>query len=82
MIDTIDQIDMNVENDVTRAVGAVLGSNMPKMYLTTTAEAFMAYRSAISQWLRNKDIRVEVLLWSQSQKARLLFENTNDAWSF
>ncbi|SAL54024.1 hypothetical protein AWB69_05723 [Caballeronia udeis] len=55
---------------------------MPKMYLTTSAEAFMTYRRAISHWLLNKNIPIEIRLWSQSQKVKIVFENTSDAWSF
>ncbi len=82
MLSTVDPIDINAESDVITVVRGTLQRNTPRMYLTTTAEAFMAYRAAISQWLYKSGIHVEVLLWSQSQKVRLLFENTSDAWSF
>lgn len=42
----------------------------------------MTYRICIASWLLANKIPVEIHLWSQSQKVRLSFETTNDAWTF
>ncbi|KAK46358.1 hypothetical protein BG58_11060 [Caballeronia jiangsuensis] len=55
---------------------------MPKMKLTTTAERFFEHRLEIASWLLKHKIAVELHLSPSKQKVYLMFDNTNDAWTF
>jgi hypothetical protein len=55
---------------------------MVKMKLSVSAVRFMENRLAISEWLLNRKISVELHFWPNYQKVQLKFEKTSHAMDF